>query len=60
MRESNEKHREQLRVRDKEYQDKMGETESVIISKNLQIKPLICWHLLLVSFETVFETFWYS
>jgi len=32
MRESNEKHREQLRVRDKEYQDKMGETESVNIS----------------------------
>jgi len=29
MRDSNEKHREQLRVRDKEYQDKMGETESL-------------------------------
>lgn len=36
MRESNEKHREQLRVRDKEYQDKMGETESVIIFNNFQ------------------------
>ena len=31
LRESNEKQREQLRVREKEFQDKLGETESVMV-----------------------------